>query len=81
MRADHGTLYQLRNLLNRRNVRVKPKSDVNTHEGFFLEVVEGLILAATMKVLKMMSPDDDISEDIMRRLTIDAHEDEESDTP
>ena len=32
--SDHGTLYLLRNLINRRNVVVDPKQDVNACEDF-----------------------------------------------
>ena len=32
---EKGTLFQLRNVINRRNVSAKPKADVNAAEDFF----------------------------------------------
>lgn len=52
---ERGTLFQLRNLINRRNVTSKPKSDVNATEDFFELVVTGYIIAAAMSHLKMQS--------------------------
>lgn len=46
---EGGTLYQLCNLINRRNV-VKPKKDVAACEDFFELVVEAHIVTAAMKV-------------------------------
>ncbi len=37
---DGGTLFQLRNLINRRNVRKDPSDNVNVCEDFFLTVTE-----------------------------------------
>ena len=54
---DGGTLFQLRNLTNRRNVRKDPTDNVNACEDFFLIVTEGHILAATMQVFGMTSLD------------------------
>ena len=56
--SDGGTLFQLRNLVNRRNVRVDPSDDVNSSEDFLLTVVEGHILAAAMEIFGMSSIDD-----------------------
>ena len=50
---DGGTLYQLRNLVNRRNVVNVPKNNVAACEEFFLLVVEAHILAAAMSVFSM----------------------------
>ena len=55
---DSGTLYQLRNLINRRNVRKDPSKDVNTSEDFILTVDEGHILSAVIQVFEMTSLDD-----------------------
>lgn len=56
--SDGGTLFQLRNLINRRNVRIDPSDDVNSSEDFLLTIVEGHILAAVMEVFEMTSLDD-----------------------
>lgn len=55
---DSGTLYQLRNLINRRNVRKDPSKDVNASEDFILTVDEGHILSAVIQVFEMTSLDD-----------------------
>ena len=55
---DCGTLFQLRNLLNRRNVRKDPSDDVNACEDFFMTVTEGHILAAVMQEFQMSSLED-----------------------
>ena len=53
--GEHGTLYQLRNLLHRRSVGKKPKKDVNSCEDFLVTIVTTHALAATMKILGMDS--------------------------
>lgn len=55
---ERGTLYQLRNLINRRNVVNKVKSDVNANESFFELVVTGHIITCAMEILGMSSIDD-----------------------
>ncbi len=55
--SDHGTLYHIRNLINRRNVVKDPSKGVTACEGFFLLVVEAHILVATMQVFGMSSLD------------------------
>lgn len=52
---EKGTLYQIRNLLNRKNVRKSPKRDVNAAEDFLEVVITGHILAAVMTYLGMSS--------------------------
>ena len=52
---DRGTLCQLRNLINRRNVTKSPKNDVNAAEDFLEVVVVGHILTAVMSYLGMSS--------------------------
>lgn len=52
---DRGTLYQLRNLINRRNVKASCKDDMNACEDFFQLVVRGHILVAVMEFLGMAS--------------------------
>lgn len=55
---DGGTLFQLRNLINRRNVVTNPSKDMNACEDFFLLVVESHTLAAAMTVFQVSSVDD-----------------------
>ena len=55
---DVGTLYQLRNLINRRNVVSDPTRDVTACEEFFLLVVEAHILYAAMDTFGMTSIDE-----------------------
>lgn len=55
---ERGTLFNLRNQLNRRNVSKKCKKDLNAHEDFFELVVEGHVVAAVMEYLKMDSISD-----------------------
>lgn len=55
---DGGTLFQLRKLINRKNVRKDPADDVNACEDFFLTAIEGHILAAVMQEFDMSSLDD-----------------------
>ena len=55
---ERGTLCQLRNLINRRNVTKKPKKNVNAAEDFLEVVITGHILTAAMSCLGMSSLDD-----------------------
>ena len=54
---DQGTLYHIRNLINRRNVVNDPKSNIAACEEFFLLVVEAYILLAAMEVFEMSTLD------------------------
>ena len=54
---ERGTLYQLRNLINRRNVSSLCKDDFNACEDFFELVVSGHVLVAVMNFLGMSSLD------------------------
>ena len=56
---DLGTIFQLRNVINRKNIGKKPKKDVNAHEDYFQQVVESHVLAAAMEFFGM----DDIEND------------------
>ena len=56
--TDLGTLYQLRNLINRHNVVTKPEKDVNACDDFFTLVVTAHFLTACMIKLGMKSLDD-----------------------
>lgn len=60
-----GTLYQIRNLLHRRNVTKNPKDNVNAAEDFLDLVTIGHVLAAAMSYLKMSSFEDIPSAEIV----------------
>lgn len=55
---ERGTLYHIRNVINRRNVSATAKSNVNASEDFLEAVVIAYILAAVMHYLGMSSFDD-----------------------
>lgn len=55
---DGGTLYQLRNILNRRDVVQHPKDNMNACEEFFLLATEAHILSAAMTTFEMSSATD-----------------------
>lgn len=56
--VDRGTLFQLRNLIRRRNVPSKCKKDTNSCKDFITIVVTGHIISAAMQKLGMLSMDD-----------------------
>lgn len=56
--AEHGTLYQLRNAINRTNVVKVPLDNFNACDDFFVLVVNCLILTAGTKMMEMESMDD-----------------------
>ena len=56
--SDFGTLVQLRNLINRRNVVSDPKENVNACDDFFTLVVTCHFLTVVMKKLGMSQLDD-----------------------
>ncbi len=55
---ERDTLYQLRNLINRRNVKKEVKSDVNAIEDFIEVVTTGYIVSAVMTHLGMSHNND-----------------------
>lgn len=64
---ERGTLYQLRNVLNRRNVPTTVKKNVNAYEDFLQLVTTAHVLTASMQHLQMETMRDlpsDISQDI-----------------
>ena len=65
--SEHGTLYQLRNVINRRNVVKKPIDNFNACDEFFMTVVISYILVVSIKYLKLKSlseiPSDDVIPD------------------
>ena len=56
--SDFGSLLQLRNLINRRNVTSNPGRDVNAADDFFTLVVTTHFLACAMKKLDIKSLND-----------------------
>ena len=56
--SEHGTLYQLRNKLNRTNVVNTPKRDMNACEDFLDVVTSGLVMAAVCTTLQLKSVDE-----------------------
>ena len=63
--AEKGTLYQLRNQLNRSNVVVDPSRDFNACDDFFHQIVHSHIVAAALKMLRMSNMDDIPSRDAL----------------
>ena len=63
--SDHGTLYQLRNLVQRRNIGKQPKKDFNAHHDFFNVVLTSHILAAAMEVFGMDNLEDEPCEGLV----------------
>ena len=55
---DGGTLYQLRNVINRRNITKKPTGNVTASEEYFLLVTEAHIVTAAMTLFQMDSLED-----------------------
>jgi L1 cell adhesion molecule like protein len=74
---EHGTIYQIRNLIGRSNVVTQPKNDMNACEDFLKIVLYSYITVAAMEILEIdevdeipSSFDDDIwlqSEDERKR--------------
>ena len=56
--AEHGTLYQLRNAINRTNVVSDPLKDFNACDDFFVLVVQSHIIVAAMQLLGMSTMDE-----------------------
>ena len=55
---EGGTLFQLRNLINRRNVVTKVKTDMNATEDFFEVITAGHIVAVTLHTCGMTNLED-----------------------
>ena len=62
---ERCTLYQLRNLINRRNVKKEVESDVNATEDFIEIVVTGYIISAVLSYLGMLCINDVPSDSIL----------------
>ena len=54
---QRGTLFQLRNMLNRRNIYTSVKANVNAWEDFMDVITKGHILTAALEYLGMTSLD------------------------
>ena len=63
--SDHGTLYQLRNLVQRRNVGKQSKKNFNAHQDFFNVVLTSHILAAAMEMFGMDDLEDEPCESLV----------------
>lgn len=63
--GDHGTLFQLRNKLNRTNFISTPKNDVNACEDFISIITSGLLVAAALTTYEMDSVDDIPSDNVL----------------
>ena len=55
---EGGTLFQLRNLINRRNVVTKVKTDMNATEDFFEVITASHIVAVTLHTCGMTNLED-----------------------
>ena len=62
---QRGTLRQLQNVINRRNVKNQPKDDFNACEDFFVLVVISHILCVAMKYLNMDSLNSNSSSELI----------------
>ena len=63
--SDHGTLYQLRNLVQQRNVGKQPKKDFNAHHDFFNVVLTSHISAAALEMFGMDDLEDEPCEGLV----------------
>ncbi len=64
--TDHGSMFQLCNLVNRSNVKSVPKDNVNACEDFFCLLVTSHILVVAMELLGMESLDDEPNQEIVQ---------------
>ena len=48
---DYGTLYQLRNVINRRDVLKNPKNNFNACDDYFRLVLQCHVITAALKIL------------------------------
>ena len=63
--GEHGTMYQLHNLINRRKVVRNPEKNFNSCDDFFELVSDCFILTAALEVLEMKSLTDIPSEAVI----------------
>lgn len=66
--SDHGTLYQLRNKLNRTDVVKTPKNNFNACEDFIDIITAGLVISATLTTFHMDSVSDSPSDTNLQNL-------------
>ncbi len=50
--ADRGTMYQLRNLLNRTNIPTNPEKNMKAVEDFLMLLLHSYVIAAAEKLLE-----------------------------
>ena len=55
---DHGTLFQLRNLINWKNVVTEPSKEMNACEEFLVVALSAHVLSSALEILQMDSLDD-----------------------
>ena len=60
-----GTLYQLKNVLNRANVVQDQKNDFHACSDFFQTIVESYIISATLKTFGMTTLSDEPSHSLL----------------
>ena len=63
--VEHGTLYQIRNIINYTNVGKIPKHCFNLCDDFLETVITGHILCASLKVFGMATLDDQPHDDLI----------------
>lgn len=63
--AEHGTLYQLRNKINRTDVVKNPKSNFDACDDFIETIIIGYILSAALKTLEIASLEDQPPENVI----------------
>lgn len=51
--CEHGTMYQIKNLLGRSNVVMTPKNDMNSCKVFLILVLHSYITVAVIKVVEL----------------------------
>lgn len=61
--SEHGTLYQLRNVINRSNVVKKPIDCYDATDDFFKLVIESLVITSAMEEFEMDSLQSAVSEE------------------
>ena len=54
--GDHGTLYQLRNRINRRNVTKDPTKNFNACDDFLIDVIEAHVISAFTELCSDFDP-------------------------
>ena len=74
--GDGGTLQQLKHLINRTNVPINPKKNVNAAEDFIRIVTLGHVIAAALTHFKMSTQNDDPKSELLKALKVSRSEEE-----